>query len=111
MILAVMHLIPDADDPGRIVSQLMDGVPPGSYLALSAATRDIDTERMTRAAGDYNTQRVATQFSPRTRAEILRYFDGLDLAEPGLVPVVQWRAPADPARPVPMYAGVGRKRP
>jgi hypothetical protein len=109
MILAVMHLISDADEPGQIVSRLMDGVAPGSYLALSAATRDIDTERMTRATGDYNAQRVAAQFNPRTRAEILRYFDGLDLVDPGLVPIPQWRTPADPAKPIPMYAGVGRK--
>ena len=109
MMLAVLHFIPDSDDPPGIVSRLMDGVPPGSCLTITEATCDIDTERMTRAVGEFNTQRVAAQFIPRTRAEILRYFAGLDLVDPGLVPVPQWRASADPAKPIPAYAGVGRK--
>ena len=53
--------------------------------------------------------RVAVPFTPRTYAEISRYFAGLDLADPGLVPVSQWRAPADPAQTVTMVGAVGRK--
>jgi hypothetical protein len=109
MMMAVLHFIPDSDDPGGIVGRLMDAVVPGSYLSVSAGASDIDTERMTRAVGDYNAQRVAAQFIPRTHAAVSRYFDGLDFVDPGLVPVSQWRAPADPARTVTMYAGVGRK--
>ncbi len=109
MILAVMHLIADADDPGGIVSRLMNGVVPGSYLALSAATNDFDTDRVNQATGEFNSARVATQFTPRTHAEISRYFDGLDLLDPGLVPVARWRAPADLAQGLTWYAGVARK--
>jgi O-methyltransferase involved in polyketide biosynthesis len=109
MMLGLLHYVPDSDDPPGIVSRLMGAMAPGSYLAISEATRDIDTERVTRAAGEFNTQRVAARFIPRTRAEILRYFDGLDLVEPGLVPLPQWRAPADLAEQIPAYAGVGRK--
>jgi hypothetical protein len=109
MMLAVLHYVRDADDPAGIVGRVMNGVPAGSYLALSEATRDIDTESITGAAARFNSQRVAAPFTPRTFAEISRYFDGLDLVEPGLVPIPRWRALASPARPVPAYAGVARK--
>jgi S-adenosyl methyltransferase len=109
MMLAVLHYVPDADDPAGIVRQVMSGVPPGSYLALSEATRDIDTDSITGAAARFNSQRVASPFTPRTRAEISAYFDGLDLVEPGLVPIPQWRALSSRARLVPAYAGVARK--
>jgi hypothetical protein len=109
MILAVTHFIPDSDDPAGIVSRLMDGVVPGSYLSLSAATNDFDTELVNQAADEFNAARVAAQFAPRSHAEISRYFDGLDLLDPGLVPPAQWRALADPAEPGTMYAGVARK--
>jgi hypothetical protein len=109
MMLAVLHYVPDADDPAGIVHQVLRGVPPGSYLALSEATRDIDTDSITSEAARFNSGRVAAPFTPRTRAEISRYFDGLDLVEPGLVPIPQWRGLASPARPVPAYAAVARK--
>jgi O-methyltransferase involved in polyketide biosynthesis len=109
MMLAILHFIPDSEDPGGIVGRFMDAVVPGSYLAVSAGASDIDTERVAKAAGEFNAQRVAAQIVVRTRAEVLRFFDGLDLVDPGLVPVPQWRAPANLAKPIPMYAGVGRK--
>jgi O-methyltransferase involved in polyketide biosynthesis len=109
MMLAILHFIPDSEDPGGIVGRFMDAVVPGSYLAVSAGASDIDTERVAKAAGEFNAQRVAAQIVVRTRAEVLRFFDGLDLVDPGLVPVPQWRAPANLAKQIPMYAGVGRK--
>ena len=108
MVVAVLHFIPDADDPAGVIARLVDGVAPGSYLTISASTTDIDTERMTQAASEFNAQRVAAQFHPRPRAEIARFFAGVDLIDPGLVPVDRWRAPAD-GNAIPMYAGVGRK--
>jgi hypothetical protein len=109
MMLAVMHFIPDADDPPGIAARLMAGVAPGSYLTITEATRDIDTERITQAATVFNTQRVAAQFVPRTRAEILRYFDGLEFVAPGLVTLPQWRATASREGWIPAYGGVARK--
>jgi S-adenosyl methyltransferase len=109
MILAVTHFIPDSDDPAGIIGQLMDAVVPGSYLAISAATSDFDPGKVSQATDEFNAARVAVPIIPRTRAEISGFFNGLDLIDPGLVPVAQWRAPADPAKPGTMYAGVGRK--
>ena len=51
-----------------------------------------------------------TQLTLRSGAEFARFFDGLDMVEPGVVPLAEWRALADPAHTIPAYAGIGRKR-
>jgi hypothetical protein len=107
MMLAVMQFIPDADGPHEIVFRLMEAVPPGSYLAMSNATLDFDPSGSP-GADQYNA-RVATQLTPRGRAEIARFFEGLDLVEPGLVPLPQWRALASPGQQISLYAAVGGK--
>jgi len=53
---------------------------------------------------------LANGTGPRTRAEFSRFFDGLDLVEPGVVPLPRWRALAGPGQRIPAYAAVGRKR-
>jgi len=108
MMLLVLHFIPDADDPHQIIGKLMSALPPGSYLAVSDATTDIDTERVAGATAQYNARTGPTYSSPRTRAEIARYFTGLEFVEPGLVPVAQWSTVA-PAMAIPAYAGIARK--
>jgi hypothetical protein len=109
MILCVMQYVPDSARPHQIVAALMDAVPPGSYLAMSDTTRDIDTEQMTTGAARYNARLGANRFTPRTRQEIAAFFAGLDLVDPGLVPLPQWRGLASPAGPIPALAGVARK--
>jgi S-adenosyl methyltransferase len=107
MLLAIMQFIPDSDGPHQIVSRLMDAVPPGSYLVMSNATLDFDPSGSP-CADRYNA-RVATQLTPRTRTQIARFFGGLDLVEPGLVPLAGWRAQASPREQISLYAAVGRK--
>jgi hypothetical protein len=109
MILFVMHYISDSADPHQIVARLMAAMPPGSYLTLSATTRDIDTARATESVRRFNAQPVAARMHLRTREQIAGYFDGLDFVEPGLVPLPQWRAEADPAQVIAAYAGMARK--
>jgi hypothetical protein len=87
----------------------MGAVPPGSYLAVSDTTRDIDTQRVAPIVSRLNTRLGPAQMNMRTRAEIAAYFDGLHLVEPGLVPLPQWRALANPVHVIPCYAGVARK--
>jgi S-adenosyl methyltransferase len=89
-LIATMHLIGDEDDPYGIVRQLMAAVPPGSYLALSQVASDIETERVAEAGRRY-TRLGRENLRFRSHAEILRFFDGLELVEPGLVPVQGWR--------------------
>ena len=109
LMLGLLHYIPDDDAPAQVVARLMDAMAPGSYLAVSEATRDIDTRSITASAAQFNAREVAAPFTPRTRAEISRYFIGLDLVEPGLVPLPQWRALASPSQPIPAYAAIARK--
>jgi hypothetical protein len=89
-LIAIMHLIGDQDDPYGIVKQLMAAVPAGSYLALSQVASDIETEQVAEASRRY-TRLGRENLRFRSEGEILRFFDGLELVEPGLVPVQQWR--------------------
>jgi hypothetical protein len=109
MLLAVLHFVPDDEHPEQIPAALLDALVPGSYLTISAVTNDMSTDQVTRAVRDFNTQRVAARVHPRTHGEISRYFAGLDLIEPGLVPIQQWRAPFDPESVSSAYGGVARK--
>jgi len=109
MLIAIMHLIVDDDDPYGLVGQLMAAVPPGSYLALSQVASDIQAEQMAEAARRYNRLARETQ-RHRSHAEVARFFDGLDLVEPGLVPVQHWRPDSESANShSAMWGGVARK--
>jgi S-adenosyl methyltransferase len=108
MMLLILHFIPDEDSPHEIVAQTINALPAGSYLTVSDATADIDTDRVIQATAQYNARVGPVRSTPRTRAQIAGYFAGLDLVEPGLVPVSQWRT-IGPAPLVPAYAGLGRK--
>jgi len=110
MLLGVLHLIADDEDPWGIVTRLMDAVPTGSYLAISHPA--LDTHQQQAEAQRVYNERVATPQTLRTREQVARFFTGLDLAEPGLVQVHQWRPdPGDtvPAGSVSAYGAVGRK--
>ena len=112
MLIAVMHLIGDQDDPGGIIGQLMAAVPAGSYLALSQVASDIEAEQMAEAGRRYNRLARETQ-RHRTHAEVARFFGGLELLEPGVVPVQRWRPvpEAEAAARSAMWGGVARKPP
>ncbi len=109
MLLCIMQYVPDSAGPHQMVSTLMEAVSPGSYLTMSDTTRDIETEQMIAGAAQYNARLGPNMFTPRTRAEFQAFFDGMELVEPGLVPLPQWRALADPRQVIPMYAAMGRK--
>ena len=89
MLLGVLHLIQDAEDPWGIVAGLMAAMPPGSYLTISHPAIDIHHSQAN-AQRVYN-ERVATPQTLRTREQVAGFFTGLDLVEPGLVQVHQWR--------------------
>jgi S-adenosyl methyltransferase len=109
MLLATLHFIPEDDDPYAIVRRLVAALPAGSYVALSHATSDYLPPELVAdiASGKHGQGRL------RTRAEFTRFFDGLELMDPGVVPLAEWRAD-DEAQPRPtaaetaMYAGVAR---
>jgi SAM-dependent methyltransferase len=110
MLVAVLHHIPDADDPYGIVARLVDALAPGSYLVLSHPAKDIDAEAVAEVARRYNARVPAGQ-QRRSHGEVSRFFDGLELLEPGVVQTARWRPPiqAPSAASVPMWAGVARR--
>jgi hypothetical protein len=110
MLLGVLHLVSDAEDPWAIVARLMDAVPPGSYLVISHPALDIG-EGQAAAQRAYN-QNVATAQTLRTRDEFARFFTGLELVEPGLVQVHQWHPNPEDSAPegtVSAHGGVAAK--
>jgi hypothetical protein len=110
MLIAVLHLISDEDDPGAIITRLLDAVPPGSYLILSHVASDIQQEQMADLRDRMN-RLVYQQSWYRSQSEVTRLFDQLDLVEPGVVPAPLWRPDSEleAARAAAMWGGVGRK--
>jgi hypothetical protein len=111
LLLGVLHCIPDKDDPAAIVARLLAAVPSGSYLAIAHPASDVATDQMARSMQDYNKQ-AAAPVTARSYAEVCRFFDGLDLLEPGVVQLHRWRAgTGDPGtgRELANYGGMGRK--
>jgi SAM-dependent methyltransferase len=110
VLIGIMHHLRDADDPRRIVATLVDALASGSYLVLSQSTPDFDPEAMRGLAAV--SERGGIPNVPRTFADTEPFFSGLELVEPGLVPIVAWRP--DPGtgqdpRSVYAYGGVARK--
>jgi cyclopropane fatty-acyl-phospholipid synthase-like methyltransferase len=111
MIVAVLHYIPDSEDPPAIIARLRDTLAPGSYLALSQASGEGRTAEE-RAASEEVYRRVSYPLFTRGRADIVRMFEGFELSEPGVVWVSQWRPEVaedhddDPARTV-FIGGLG----
>ncbi len=110
-LLSVLHAVPDADDPYAITAALMDAVPPGSYLAISHAASDLIDPAALQGLYDSWKGTVQQRFQWRGRDAVARFFTGMSLAEPGIVPIDQWRAePRTGQAPRPaMWAAAGRK--
>ena len=111
LLIGVLHLIADTEDPNGIITTLMAAVSPGSYLALTQPASDVNAEVVAEGARRYN-QHVSTKQTRRSHAETARFFDGLELVDPGLVQVHRWRPDPNAEeldRDVSAWGGIGRK--
>jgi hypothetical protein len=110
MLLAILQFITDAEDPYALVSRLLAALPSGSYLVISHPTDDFNPNKQGESIQRYN-ERSSEQATLRGREQTLRFFDGLELVEPGVVPVADWRRGSDIelVRPSSMWCGVARK--
>jgi hypothetical protein len=110
MLMAILQHLDDADDPYAVVAKLMSAVPSGSYLALTHPASDIAVAEMREMAKRLN-KLMAEKVTFRGRAEVARFFDGLELVEPGLVRVQEWRpnTKAEATSPAALWCGVARK--
>jgi S-adenosyl methyltransferase len=111
MLLIILHLIPDTDDPYGIVARLVGALPAGSYLVLAHPASDIHAAQMAEMTRRVNERMSGPKATMRDRAAITRFFDGLELLEPGVVQPQQWRPePGAPGPPqVTAWCGVARK--
>ena len=109
MLIAVMHWIPDADDPYAIVRELVDTVMPGSYLVLSHPALDLGGAGHGKMV-DLLRELMPVEVTHRTQEQVMRFFAGTELLEPGLVPIAKWRPESDiqAQSPGALWAGVGR---
>ncbi|MGO8885826.1 MAG: SAM-dependent methyltransferase [Streptosporangiaceae bacterium] len=112
MLLIILHMIPDTDDPPGIVARLMQALPSGSYLVLAHPASDIHAAKMAEMTRRVNERMTGPKATMRDRAAVTRFFHGLDLLEPGVVQPQQWRP--EPGHLVPLqvtaWCGVARKR-
>ena len=96
VLAAILHFIPDSDHPHDLVKRLLEPLAPGSRLILSHASSETDDPADEEHAEEVGNQvkdsysKATAQLHLRTRAEIASFFDGLDMIEPGLVPVATW---------------------
>jgi S-adenosyl methyltransferase len=112
MLIAILQLIGDDDDPYQLVARLMRAVPSGSFLVISHVPSDMQRQAAGVAEAASRLSQLMTQrVTPRSRAQVTSFFDGLDLVEPGVVPIQQWRpdSEAEAAARAGMWGGVGRK--
>lgn len=114
LLLAILHFVPDDANPAAIVTALRAPLAPGSYLAIThghagKVSKDIEDQ-----VRDAYSATAAGDIIPRSREQLLAYFEGMDVLEPGVVPVEAWRpekanVPIDLAKPG-FFAVVGGTR-
>ena len=111
MLLAILHYIPDLDEARRIVARLTGAVPPGSYLVISHAASDISPEAMAEMIRRMNEHLAEGNHVGRPRRVVAQFFDGLDLVQPGVVKVTEWRpaSAVEAQGPTSLWGGVARK--
>lgn len=109
-LIALLHFIEDEDNPYDIVRTLVSALAPGSFLVISHGTFDFEPDGARTIAAPYRSGGITIR--PRTKAEVERFFEALDLVPPGVVPAPTWRKdrrrPSE-ARSV-VYAGVAAVR-
>jgi hypothetical protein len=109
LLSTVLDFIPDADDPWAIVARLRDALAPGSYLLVAHLASDIEAEAVAVMADGYS-QRAAVPITPRSRGQVVRFFDGMTLIGPGVAPATGWYGPDDSVGALPAYLGLGVKQ-
>jgi trans-aconitate methyltransferase len=111
LLIAVLHFILDAEDPHRVISRMMADLAPGSYLVIAHAASDIQASTAAAMAQSYNATSSLT-ITPRDRATVARFFDGMEMAGPGLMPLAQWWGSGPATTPdsgLSCYCGIARK--
>jgi hypothetical protein len=111
MLIAILHMIGD-DDSYKLVAEFLDAVPSGSYLVISHVASDLQQHSpgVNDAAARLSVL-MTHPITPRSTEQILKFFDGLELIDPGVVPVQRWRpdSEAEASTRSALRGAVGRK--
>ncbi len=110
-LIMILQFIPDEDDPASIVRALVDAVPSGSYLTIAHPASDVD-QYVGPALRQLSTRMGGTRAVPRSHEQVSRFFDDLEMVEPGLVQLHRWRPGSgvdDTGRDLAAYGAVARK--
>ena len=115
LFVSMLHFY-EAQEPYEIVHRYLGELASGSFLVVSHMAADVQPEAIAALAETTaRNEAIAYRFHPRTRAEVARFFAGLELVDPGVVPIEQWR-PDEPPPPSPagggeppFHAGIGQK--
>ena len=108
LLFAVLHFVPDADDPRGLLARFGDVMAPGSALALSHITDENINEESARAGREVY-QNSSSPIVPRSREEIEGFFDGLELLAPGVADISHWPEPDAGGAALHFYGGVAVK--
>ncbi|MBK3641889.1 SAM-dependent methyltransferase [Streptomyces sp. MBT33] len=112
LLLGVVIFVGDDEDPYGVVRRFMQALPAGSHLVLSHTVTSPALPEVDEAVRFWN-EHGTPRLTQRTPEAVVRFFDGLELLEPGVVTCSRWR-PDDPDGDTPdevgIYGGVGRKR-
>jgi hypothetical protein len=112
MLVAMLHCVPDADNPAGLVATLRDAVVPGSFVVISHPPNDMQRGAPGLREGiDKLNVLMAQPITPRSQQQVTDFFDGFDLLDPGVVPIQRWRPDSDEeaAARAGMWGGVARK--
>jgi hypothetical protein len=115
LFVSMLHFY-EGQDAYEVAHRYLGELAPGSFLVVSHLAADIQPEAIAALAETTGkNETIAYRFHPRTRAEVTRFFAGVDLADPGVVPIEQWRPDEPPPPPPvgggepPFHAGIGHK--
>jgi hypothetical protein len=110
MLMAILQHLNEADHPYEVVAKLMAAIPAGSYLVLSHPAKDIHAAEMAAMADQLN-KMMAEKVTFRTEAEVAPFFADLELVEPGMTNVPDWRPETEEEATslAALWGGVARK--
>ena len=108
LLIGIVHHLRDDDAPYDVVRRLVDWLPAGSYLAVVTPSADFDPPMMASIAA--TAERSGIPYVPRSRAATERFFAGLELVDPGVVPILGWRPDEEPADVHAVHGWVGLAR-
>ncbi|GAA2382772.1 SAM-dependent methyltransferase [Dactylosporangium salmoneum] len=114
MLIAIVHFLFDEHHPRETVRRLVDALPSGSYVVMTHGTSDfVDPVLRAHGEAEIRAGRLRVDAVPRSKSELAVFFEGLDIVEPGIVPIVEWRNPVPeedrpPLADAAMYGVVAR---